>query len=189
MNRRQFVTRSIVSGLALGAVNSQASTKNSDQALSNNELMIDVEAFTVSDVIQFLHSLPLERLVTAGKWNLSQIFNHAAQSIEFSIMGYPINKSEIFRRSIGPLAFQGFALWGKMTHGLAEDIPGAPALALDDDSAGLQRLIQALSHFDQFKGQLQPHFAYGELSKEDYALAHVLHLNNHLEEVSFVQTA
>lgn len=185
MNRRQFVTRSIVSGLAFSAVNSHAST----QSLSSDELMIDVEAFTVSDVIQFLQRLPLERLVTAGQWNLSQIFNHTAQSIEFSIMGYPINKSEIFRRSIGPLAFQGFALWGKMTHGLAEDIPGAPALSVDDDAAALQRLIQALSHFDQFKGQLQPHFAYGDLSKQEYALAHVLHLNNHLEEVSLVQTA
>ena len=189
MNRRQFLTHSAVSVLALSAVNSQAIAQQAPSAFSNQTLIINVDNFTVSDVIQFLQGLPLERLVTSGQWNLSQIFNHAAQSIEFSIMGYPINKPEMFRRSLGALAFQGFALWGKMTHDLAEGIPGAPELAVDNNGAALQRLIQSLSHFDQFKGQLQPHFAYGELTKQEYALAHVLHLNNHLEEVSLVQTA
>ena len=76
-----------------------------------------------------------------------------------------------------------------MTHGLAEAIPGAAKLQANDDRAALRRLIQALSDFDQFKGQYQPHFAYGVLSKQEYALAHVLHLNNHFEEVSLVETA
>ncbi len=189
MKRRQFmsllVPLSLFSGLSLPVSHGLAASKS----MNHPSLMIELESFTIDDVIVFLQALPLERLVTAGQWNLSQIFNHAAQSIEFSMMGYPQHKSEMFRRSIGPLAFQAFALWGRMSHDLAEAIPGANKLKANDDSAALQRLIQALTHFDQFQGPLQPHFAYGELNKHEYALAHVLHLNNHLEEVSLVQTA
>jgi hypothetical protein len=181
MKRREFISLSLLSVLAIQAPRSKAETSS---------LSINTESFVIGDVVVYLQKLPLESLVARGEWDLSQIFNHTAQSIEYSITGYPEHKSEFFKQSIGPLAFQAFTLWGKMTHGLAEGIPGAPAIsALANQQQALNRLIKALTQFDLFQGVLQPHFAYGLLNKAEYALAHALHLNNHLEEVHFVQTA
>jgi hypothetical protein len=67
-----------------------------------------------------------------------------------------------------------------MSHDLSEPIPGAPALAKDADvAAGMARLRRAISDFQAFAKPLQPHFAYGELSKAEYEQAHAMHLANH----------
>jgi hypothetical protein len=72
-----------------------------------------------------------------------------------------------------------------MTHNLSEPIPGAPAFATDKDiKIALFRLEKSLVAFKEYEGKLLPHFAYGELSKEEYAAAHVMHLYNHLQEIN-----
>ena len=74
---------------------------------------------------------------------------------------------------------------GEMSHNLHEVIPGAPALAIEGKvQLALDRLTTALRDFETYGGALKPHFAFGSLSKPDYALAHVLHINNHLQEFS-----
>ena len=179
MKRREFISLSLLSIIAMQTPSSQA------KALP---LKIITENFLIGDVVAFLQKLPLEDLVTRGQWSLGQIFNHAAQSIEYSMTGYPKHKSDFFKQSLGPLAFQVFTLWGKMTHGLAEGIPGAPAISAQaNQQQALHRLIQALIRFDSFQYPLQPHFAYGKLNKSEYALAHDLHLNNQFEEISLFQ--
>ena len=52
--------------------------------------------------------------------------------------------------------------------------------ALLDGAAALARLQLAFARFAAHRGPLAAHFAYGELSHDEYALAHVLHLYNHL---------
>ena len=37
--------------------------------------------------------------------------------------------------------------------------------------------------FEGFQGQLAPHFAYGSLTKAEYARAHAMHFYNHLDEI------
>ena len=44
-------------------------------------------------------------------------------------------------------------------------------------------VLQALDRFDKHTGALAPHFAYGALSKADYARAHLMHLANHWDLV------
>ena len=109
------------------------------------------------------------------------MFNHCAQSIEYSISGYPALKPGWFRSSVGPLAFSVFAARGAMRHPLDEAIPGAAPLSEpSSQTLALKRLQQAFSDFAAYQGELQPHFAYGVLNHADYAQAHVLHLYNHL---------
>ena len=181
MKRREFLSYTLLSTLVLKAPSISAEML---------PLNIETQALDLKKVLTFLSTLPLESLVAEGEWTLAQIFNHSAQSIEYSIDGYPQHKPEFFKETIGPLAFKAFSIWGKMTHGLAEDIPGAPqVLSSQESREALARLEQALMTFDQYQGDLQPHFAYGTLSKQEYALAHVLHLNNHFEEIRLVQTA
>jgi hypothetical protein len=184
MKRREFLSFSLFSVMALPIAH--AGIDGADML----PLAIENQPLDLKKLLSFLHALPVESIVTEGEWNLAQIFNHAAQSIEYSMTGYPLHKPEFFKQTIGPLAFQAFAVWGKMSHGLAEDIPGAPlVLAAQEPREALARLVLAITQFDQYQGVLQPHFAYGVLSKQEYALAHVLHLNNHFEEVRRVQTA
>ena len=45
-----------------------------------------------------------------------------------SLDGFPQPKSAAFQRTVGAAAFTVFQWRGKMTHGLDEPIPGAPAL-------------------------------------------------------------
>jgi hypothetical protein len=120
----------------------------------------------------------------SGAWTLAQMVDHAAQSIEFSIHGFPQMKSGAFRATAGAAAFAVFDARGKMSHSLDEPIPGAPAL---DASAALptaiERALKAWRDFEAHAGALKPHFAYGELDKTQYTRAHLMHLANHWSEV------
>lgn len=140
------------------------------------------EALTVAAAKQKLMNLDLNRIKFAGDWNAVVTFHHLAQSIEFSMSGFPSHKPDWFKATLGNAAFNVFAAKQRMKHGLAEPIPGAPDI-IDDGNVDLayQRLIIALGDFERYQGLLKPHFAYGELSKSDYEKAHVMHINNHFE--------
>jgi hypothetical protein len=113
-------------------------------------------------------------------WTLAQTLVHCAQSIEFSMSGFPQMKSSLFQNTVGRAAFNVFSWRGHMSHDLTEEIPGAPTLADETDVKGaLRRLRQSVDAFQATSGPLQPHFAYGELRKPDYELAHAMHLANH----------
>lgn len=117
-------------------------------------------------------------------WSLSQLLQHLAQSVEYSMAGYPEMKNAVFRALIGNTAFAVFNARGAMSHSLSEPIPGAPALnpnTLVKDS--MHRLIDALAAFEAWTGPLKPHFAYGALDKEQYTRAHLMHLANHWTQI------
>ncbi|MDD0841361.1 DUF1569 domain-containing protein [Pseudomonas sp. Gutcm_11s] len=126
-------------------------------------------------------------LASIKGWTPTEVFNHCAQSIEYSLDGYPELKPGWFRHSVGPAAFAVFSARGAMRHPLTEAIPGAAPLAEpSNQEAALQRLQAAFERFAAHTGELQPHFAYGALDHEEYAQAHVMHLYNHL---SLIQPA
>jgi hypothetical protein len=127
-----------------------------------------------------LDLLFVPKVVQGNPWNLSQVLQHLAQSIEFSMQGYPALKGAWFRSSIGSAAFAVFNARGTMSHDLSEPIPGAAALdASQKLKTSVQRLLDAMDAFAQFNGTLRPHFAYGELTKPQYERAHLMHLANH----------
>lgn len=120
------------------------------------------------------------QVVQGNPWNLSQVLQHLAQSVEFSMQGFPALKGAWFRSSVGSAAFAVFNARGQMSHDLAEPIPGAPALdASQTLKTSVQRLLDAMDAFARFNGTLRPHFAYGELTKPQYERAHLMHLANH----------
>jgi hypothetical protein len=118
----------------------------------------------------------------SGAWALPQVMNHLAQSIEFSIQGFPQPKSALFQQTAGRAAFAFFDARGAMSHSLQEPIPGAPALATELEAARA-RLLTALATFEAHSGALAPHFAYGALDKNAYTRAHLMHLANHWTEL------
>jgi hypothetical protein len=112
-------------------------------------------------------------------WSWSQTLAHCAQSVEYSMIGFPLAKSQVFQRTVGTAAFKVFAWRGRMTHDLGESIPGAPSLDASSAAETVDRLKQALLAFKQWDAPLRPHFAYGDLSKSEYEQAHAMHLANH----------
>ena len=95
----------------------------------------------------------------AAGWSSAMMLVHCAQSVDYSLDGYPEPRATWFRRSVGPVAFAVFDTRGAMHHDLAEPIPGAPALVAADDLAGITRLRAALERFASHRGPLAEHFA------------------------------
>ena len=115
-----------------------------------------------------------------ANWSLPQTLVHCAQSIEFSLSGFPEMKSALFQNTVGSLAFKVFEWRGRMTHDLTEPIPGAPSIAVESDlNAAVTRVQKAVAEFRASSGELKPHFAYGALSKAQYEQAHAMHFANH----------
>jgi Protein of unknown function (DUF1569) len=121
---------------------------------------------------------------TTGAWPLAAVLEHLSQSIEMSLNGFLAPNSALFQNTVGSAAFGVFKWRGRMSHTLSDPIPGAPALAQQADwKAATGRLRVAVQSFQTHTGALKPHFAYGKLSKADYALAHSFHIANHQDEI------
>jgi hypothetical protein len=176
MKRRQFIKVGALTGVGLlgGAVLLSADGQH--------------EALTVSAALAKLEALSGKRISHRGTWSPAEIFTHCAQSIEYSMTGYPEHKSDFFKGTLGPLVFSIFSLKGAMVHKLDEAIPGAPDILNADQavSEALVRLKKAFVDFNQFEGSLAPHFAYGQLTKAEYEAAHVMHVYNHFDELNTV---
>jgi hypothetical protein len=138
---------------------------------------------SLGSALRLLHELPATARTAEG-WPLAQVLVHAAQSVEYSMAGFPQPNSALFRATVGPLAFAVFDARGRMSHGLTEPIPGAPAIdATTPLAAARDRLVKALTDFDAHTGPLQPHFAYGDLDKGSFLRAHLMHLADHWQHV------
>ena len=168
MNRRHFlVTQSLLVASPLAF----ATSTQKVQTLNGALIWLDL----------------LEKSTTpraTGAWPLAAVLEHLAQSIEMSMSGFPEPKSAIFQSTVGAGAFAVFKWRGKMTHALNDPIPGAPALTSSGSwQTSAQRLRKAILDFDGFSGAIKPHFAYGALSKREFAQAHVFHIANHQDEI------
>jgi hypothetical protein len=140
---------------------------------------------SLDDALRWLDRLEKAASVkSTTAWKMGAVLEHLAQSIDMSMDGFPEPKSALFQNTVGMAAFAVFKWRGRMSHGLTEPIPGAPALDQTDNwkhSADLLRV--AIKRFNGNMGVLKPHFAYGELSRADFALAHAFHIANHQDEI------
>jgi hypothetical protein len=176
MKRRQFIKKSILGGTIIAVGGAYFWLKTGD----------GTDHLTIKATIQQLDALKDKTITSSGQWNPAQIFNHLAQSIEYSMAGYPQHKSDFFKNTLGSMAFSVFSTRGEMSHSLSEVIPGAPLIKDDEDLLlALKRLKQSLIDFENYSGELKSHFAFGQLSKEKYSYAHILHINNHFQELQF----
>ncbi len=137
MKRRQLIKMSVVGGTLLG-LGGYAWLQRGTSA----------ENFTIDAALSQLDTLSVAAVTSVGGWNPYQIFVHCAQSVEYSMTGFPEHRSKIFKNTAGQLAFSVFSSRGKMSHPLTDPIPGAPALDLKQDTQGaLIRLRKALIAF------------------------------------------
>ena len=143
---------------------------------------------SLDDALRWLDRIDrVASVKSTSAWKMGAVLEHLAQSVEMSLDGFPAPKSALFQGTVGTAAFAVFRWRGQMSHGLTEPIPGAPPLNQTDDfKASSQRLRAAIARFNAHTGALKPHFAYGPLSRADYALAHAFHIANHQDEIVVV---
>lgn len=171
--RRQFLRTSVGAASALVLAGAAGCADGPGDAAS----MLSLAA--AADAVARLAQAPGRR--SDAGWNWAQTLEHCAQSIEYSMTGFPVMKPALFQHTVGAAAFAVFSWRGRMSHDLAEPIPGAPAIAPGADEArALARLQAAMAAFAAWSGPLRPHFAYGALDKAAYERAHALHIANHL---------
>jgi hypothetical protein len=142
---------------------------------------------TASDIVEPLRKA-LARVETIARnppeprsgWPLPRVLEHCAQSIEFSMDGFPKLKPWLVRATVGKLIGRRFIARGTLRHDLTAPIPGAPAPGATTLEPALDRLRGAIARFTSGEVLLAPHFAFGDLSKADYARVHALHIADHL---------
>lgn len=142
---------------------------------------------SINDVLKELALIEanLSTVEMQQEWSLYKVLNHVAQSMEYSMTGYP-QLDPPAQQALAKIAFEGFKAQGYMTHDLAAPVPGAPEIP-DSGPMNLafERLRNSCSDFQNFTGALHPHFSYGDLSYEDWELAHAFHCANHFSNISY----
>jgi hypothetical protein len=136
----------------------------------------------LTDVLRDVERLKDAAPLDAGaSWTWSKTLLHCAQSIDYSMTGYPEPRSPLFQHTAGAAAFKFFQMRGHMSHNLLEAIPGAGTLdANAAPTLAVATLRKSIETFLAFTGPLQPHFAYGDLTRSQYEQAHIMHIANHL---------
>ncbi len=173
-SRRQFMAHAAGTGALLAGAGSAGCAPGPSLDRKLRFATLDEAAAELARLAQ------AAALESGTAWSWSKTLAHCAQSIEYSMAGFPQAKPVLFQRTIGAAAYGVFAWRGRMSHDLTEPIPGAPSLDAGADSqAALARLQAAVRAFGQWGGPLQPHFAYGALDKPHYERAHAMHLANH----------
>lgn len=182
MQRRSFLTRHAVVIMASIASPGLIST-----ALANDSAKVQ----SLSQALLWLDQLEAAPGVkTSGAWPLSAILEHLSQSIDMSMDGFAQPKSALFQNTVGTAAFSLFKWRGQMSHSLSEPIPGAPVLTPTPTwRPAATRLRASIARFNAQSAALKPHFAYGSLSKTDYAIAHTMHIANHQDEIALHRLA
>jgi len=103
------------------------------QGGSTNDRRLSLSTLASAD--EELSRLEAARELSSGAtWTWAQTLEHCAQSIEYSMVGFPESKSKLFQSTVGTAALRVFSWRGRMTHDLAEPIPGAPSLAVGSDA-------------------------------------------------------
>ncbi|XDD52066.1 DUF1569 domain-containing protein [Leptospira sp. WS92.C1] len=177
----KFLDSSVKALILLGTSSVTLSTINGcssgPEGIPNKGLIY----ISLNQTMEELKTLEKSNLILGyGTWDAGKVFLHCAQSIEYSIQGYPENKSAIFQNTIGKLIFLKFASSQKMSHDLEAPIPGANTIHTNTNwKKSLLILQETILKFQAYEGKLKPHFAYGNLSKEEYDLAHAMHIANH----------
>jgi hypothetical protein len=117
----------------------------------------------------------------ADRPGLGWALAHCAQSLEFSVNGFPTQKPAWFQKTIGRVVLGRFLKKGAMSHDVDAPIPGAADVDRSTPLAdGAARLRAAIALFRGHSGELKPHVVYGTVDRAGYEAVHSMHIANHL---------
>ncbi|PCJ32887.1 MAG: hypothetical protein COA99_16185 [Moraxellaceae bacterium] len=146
---------------------------------------------TIDEVLSELDLMEanVDTVIMDQPYSLYKALTHMAQSLEYSMTGYPKLDSPVVR-SVKKIGFLAFKSQGYMTHDLAAPVPDAPAISDEGPlDAAFLRLRNACNDFQVHTGALHPHFSYGVLNRDDWELAHSFHCANHFSKLTYSNAA
>ncbi|MBI3395036.1 MAG: DUF1569 domain-containing protein [Spirochaetia bacterium] len=177
ISRGQFIEKAGAYAAAVAASGSILSAASCSGSAAHKVKFADL-----TQALTYLEKLP-PATKTSGAWDAAQVLIHCAQSIDFSIRGFPENKPWVVRHTVGPVVFGRFRSHGEMNHDLSAAIPGAPPLPPGlSFQEGMEILRASVTRFLAYNGPLAEHFVYGTMTKTDFDLAHAMHIANHIDE-------
>ncbi|EFU74787.1 DUF1569 domain-containing protein [Enterococcus italicus] len=139
---------------------------------------------SLDEALNILEQLKENESVCTKNWSVYEICLHCAQTIDYSMTGYPEMKPKLIRQTIGKKVVKKFLTDKKMSHNLQAPVAGGAPIAHDGlPIDGIQALIDATHRFQAWDGELQEHGVFGELSKEEYATYFALHIADHFQEI------
>jgi hypothetical protein len=138
---------------------------------------------SLQEIRNELAGIDPELVASSGPWSVAQVLAHCAQSIEYSLIGFPLAKPGWFQATIGKLVLGKFLRQGYMSHDLTAAIPGAPPPHDGEPREALDRLLAAIDKFEAHEGPFAPHFAYGTVDKARYGRVQAMHIAQHLENL------
>jgi hypothetical protein len=136
---------------------------------------------SLDEVRDELAHLDPTAVVVDGPWSIAQVLSHCAQSMEYSLIGFPLDKPAWFQATLGRVVLAKFLRQGYMSHDVQAGIPGAPPPADLEPRAALARLVTSIDKFESHSGRFAPHFAYGPVDKARYGRVQAMHIAQHLE--------
>ncbi len=143
MNRRKFLKiGAITSGAVL--VGAAGGSFALDHRLSTkNEILRNISFSSLKEAQQELDRLEKivllnpqkieQKIQLLGDWSLHQNLVHCAQSIEYSLTGFPKHRPEIIKNTIGKVIFEKFDAQGYMSHDRNDPIPDATPIEKEGD--------------------------------------------------------
>lgn len=116
-------------------------------------------------------------------WSPYKTFVHCAQTINYSMEGYPKYKPLIVQLTIGRFVFKKYMKQGYMKHNLSAPVQGSPFIEDSSDiNLGIDILINAIDRFQEYDGFFKRHLIFGNLTKEEYEIYFAMHIKDHLSE-------
>ncbi len=145
------------------------------------------EAWLELEKLEKAFLLNPSKIELLGEWSLHQNLIHCAQSVEYSLVGYPKHKPAFIKKTVGKWVFEKFAAQNFMKHDRNEPIPAAAPLEKEGDlNKAFERLRKALTDFENHQGKYEPHFIYGQLDRAAYEKAHAFHLADHFSGLRYL---
>ncbi|MCG8316724.1 MAG: DUF1569 domain-containing protein [Pseudomonadales bacterium] len=142
---------------------------------------------TIEDALKELALIEANEatLVMDQPWSIYKVMIHLSQSMEYSMTGYP-ELDPPAKQAAAKLVWQAFKTQGYMSHNLGAVVPGAPEIPDDGPTfESYERYRNACSDFQNYTSALHPHFSYGELTYEEWELAHAFHAADHFSGLSY----
>jgi len=128
----------------------------------------------------------LPNIDTTGQWDLPVMLDHCAESLEFTLTGYPEMKPEWFRMTVGPIAKHVFLMQGKMSHNTLDPIPGDAEMPhTKTEKEAFKRLFEAIAGFKTWNREVAEHFAYGKLDRLEAEKLQAFHIADHLSKIVY----
>ena len=176
LSRKSFLRLSV--GVAAAAsLGSLSGCSNNGRALRFNDLnQVLVELALIEN--------NLDTLEMQQEWTLYKVLNHLAKTCEGAMNGFPETDPPA-QQAVQYVAFTAFVAQGFMSHDLSAPVPG-PEIADDGPlEPAFERLRNAISDFQNFTGELFPHFAYGSLTYEEWEWANAFHCADHFSSLTY----